>query len=118
MTRAPQAEIPTTDTSNAGFFRRYRWVLVGLVAAALVVFILAPAASSDPDGLDRVSEDEGFAEEGKEPRYEWLPDYTVPGIDDEYWSLVVAGLIGVGIVFAGTVGLGWILRQTGGRRAT
>jgi hypothetical protein len=34
---------------------KYRWVIVGLVAAAVVVLVLAPAASSNPDGLDRVS---------------------------------------------------------------
>ena len=43
------------------FFRRYRWAIAGLLITVLVVIFLAPLASSDPDGLDRVSEDKGFA---------------------------------------------------------
>ena len=40
-----------------------------MVIAIAVVVLLAPAASSDPDGLDRVSGDEGFAEKAEEPRF-------------------------------------------------
>ena len=36
-----------------------RWV-AGLAIAALVVVVLAPLASPDPDGLERVAEDTGF----------------------------------------------------------
>ena len=43
--------------------RRYWW-LAGLALAALVVVVLAPLASSDPDGLERVAIDAGFAEQG------------------------------------------------------
>ena len=45
--------------------RRYWWV-AGLVVAAAVVVILAPMASSDPDGLERVAIDGGFAAQGQE----------------------------------------------------
>ncbi|MEX2081600.1 MAG: PDGLE domain-containing protein [Dehalococcoidia bacterium] len=99
-------------------WRRYGWVAVGLVAACAIVFVLAPAASSDPDGLDRVSDDHGFAESAEESRYEWLPDYSVPGVGNEYTSLILAGLIGVGVVFALTLVAGWAARQAGSRRAS
>ena len=79
--------------------------------------VLAPAASSDPDGLDRVSEDEGFAEHGEDPAYEFLPDYTVPGIDDEYWSLIAAGITGVAMVFILAVLFGLFLRYSRRSRA-
>jgi hypothetical protein len=36
------------------------WWVVGLAIAALVVIVLAPLASADPDGLERVAEDQGF----------------------------------------------------------
>jgi hypothetical protein len=91
---------------------KYRWVIVGLVAAAVVVLVLAPAASSNPDGLDRVSEDEEFADAGEEPRYEWLPDYTIPGVDNEWATVVLAGLVGVAIVFVLPMAIGGVLRQT------
>lgn len=110
----------TTDTNqepqNAGeqrsWFRRYRWVIAGLIIAAAVVVFLAPAASSNPDGLDRVSEDKEFAEKGEDPGFEILPDYTIPGIDNEWATVVLAGLIGVGIVFVVPIAVGSVLRQT------
>lgn len=104
-----------TESSSPSFLRRWGWVIAGLVIAALVVVFLAPAASSDPDGLDRVSEDKGFVEKAKEPVYELLPDYTVPGIDNEWATVVLSGLIGVGIVFVATLAIGAALRAS--RRA-
>ncbi len=105
----------STEQHPRTFLERYRWALAGLLIAALVVIFLAPAASSDPDGLDRVSEDKGFVEKAKEPAYEWLPDYTIPGVDNEWASVVLAGLIGVGIVFGVTLALGAAVRAS--RRA-
>lgn len=105
------------SSSSRSFFQRWGWVLVGLLIAVLVVVFLAPAASSDPDGLDRVSEDKEFVEKAKEPRYEWLPDYTVPGIENEWATVVIAGLIGVGIVFVVTLGLGAAVRTARRRQA-
>jgi len=99
-----------TAPSERSFLRRWGWAIAGLVIAALVVIFLAPAASSDPDGLDRVAEDKGFVEKAKDPPYEWLTDYSIPGIDNDWASVVLAGLIGVGIVFAVTVGLGAAVR--------
>ena len=99
-----------TAPSDRPFLRRWGWAIIGLIIAALVVIFLAPAASSDPDGLDRVSEDKGFVEKAKDPPYEWLTDYSIPGIDNETVSVVLAGLIGVGLVFAVTVGLGAAVR--------
>jgi hypothetical protein len=85
--------------------KRSWWWAVGLAIALLFVFVLAPLASDNPDGLEKVAEDKGFAESAKEPRYEWLPDYTIPGVESEYWSTVLSGAIGVGIVFILVVGL-------------
>lgn len=97
--------------SEPSFFRRYRWAIAGLAIAALVVIILAPLASSDPDGLDRVSGDKGFAEEGKDHPYSFLSDYSIPGIDDERATVIIAGLIGVAIVFVLTTAFGAYVRQ-------
>ncbi|MCO5200974.1 MAG: PDGLE domain-containing protein [Chloroflexi bacterium] len=97
--------------SEPSFFRRYRWAIAGLLITVLVVIILAPLASSDPDGLDRVSEDKGFAEQGKDHPYSFLPDYSVPGIDDDRATVIVSGLIGVAIVFVLTMAFGAYVRQ-------
>jgi len=102
-----------TDTKpSQSFLQRWWWVIAGLIIACAVVLVLAPAASSDPDGLDRVSGDEEFSHKAEEPRYEWLPDYTIPGVDNEWASVVLAGVVGVGIVFVVTLGFGAYVRQT------
>ncbi len=92
--------------------RRYWWI-VGLLAAAAVVVILAPFASSDPDGLERVAIDSGFAEQGTEASYEILPGYSVPFLGDSTASLIIAGLVGVALLF----GAMWLLGRFLARRA-
>ena len=92
--------------------RRYWWVM-GLLAAAAVVIVLAPFASSDPDGLERVAIDTGFAEQGTEASFQILPDYSVPFLGDSAASLIVAGLVGVALLFAGM----WLLGRVLARRA-
>lgn len=91
--------------------RRYWWV-AGLIVAAAVVVVLAPLASDDPDGLERVAIDAGFAEQGTDAGFELLPDYSVPFLGDSAASLIVAGLIGVALLFGGV----WLLGRMLARR--
>ena len=86
------------------------WWLVGLAIAALVVIVFAPLASGDPDGLERVAEDQGFLGAALDAVYSIIPDYTIPGIDGNM-STILAGLIGVAIVFAVMVGFGRLLAR-------
>jgi hypothetical protein len=88
---------------------RYWW-LAGLGIAALVVIVLAPLASPDLDGLERVAEDQGFLEAARDALYSILPDYAVPGVEGNV-STVLAGLIGVVIVFALMIVLGRVLAR-------
>jgi drug/metabolite transporter (DMT)-like permease len=92
--------------------RRYWW-LAGLALIAVAVIVLAPMASSDPDGLERVALEAGFAEQGQEAAFELLPGYSVPLLDDPGVSLVVAGLLGAALLFAVT----WLLGRALSRRA-
>ena len=91
--------------------RRYWWA-VGLGLVALIVVVLAPLASPDPDGLESVGEDLGFLETARDAVYSIIPDYAVPGIDDPVISTIVAGLIGVAIV----AGLMYLLGRSLARR--
>jgi len=75
------------------------WWLAGLVLAALVVVVFAPLASGDPDGLNRVAENLGFAQHEHPAPYEILPGYEVPFLTGNA-SRIVAGLLGVLVVFA------------------
>lgn len=86
------------------------WWLAGLLIAALVVIIFAPLASSDPDGLERVAEDKGFLAAAQDALYAILPDYTIPGLDGNL-STILAGLVGVAIVFAVMLLLGRVLAR-------
>jgi cobalt/nickel transport system permease protein len=76
-----------------------RWVAAGLVIALLIAFA-SPLASPEPDGLERVAEDQGFIEQAQDPTYTVLPDYTVPFIQNEALTTIAAGVIGVLIVAA------------------
>ena len=90
---------------------RRRWWIVGLAIAALIVVVLAPLASPDPDGLESVAGQEGFLDSARDSVVRLLPDYAIPGIDDPALSTIVAGLVGVAIVFVLMVALGRLLRR-------
>lgn len=88
------------------------FVAVGLaVALALVVFV-APIAGSDPDGLERVAEDTGFAAEAGDNAYSGpLADYGVAGLDNETLGTIIAGIVGTGLTFAAGMILVGITRR-------
>jgi hypothetical protein len=90
--------------------RRFWWA-VGLGIAVLVVIVFAPLASSDPDGLEWVAGEHGFLATAQDALYSIIPDYAFPGVDDPAISTILAGVVGVIIVFLVMVGLGWLLRR-------
>ena len=72
------------------------WIIAGL-AISLVVVLLSPFASADPDGLNRVAEDLGFinaATSGTGP----LTGYVVPFLANASISKIAAGALGVLVV--------------------
>lgn len=69
------------------------WVVAGLIVA-LIVVLLAPLASANPDGLERVAIDMGFIERGADAPYQILPDYTIPLLGETAFSTILAGVIG------------------------
>lgn len=87
-------------------------VVVGM-GIALGVAFLSPLASSSPDGLERVAEDEEFIDEAKDAPYEVIPDYAFPGVENEDVATVLAGIAGVVIVAALTFGVAFVLRRSG-----
>jgi cobalt/nickel transport system permease protein len=86
------------------------WVVVGLVIA-LVVAVLSPIASADPDGLERVAIDMGFEEIAAAPPYELLPDYVIPFLGETPLSTILAGVIGALVVALVAFAVGRLLRQ-------
>lgn len=90
---------------------RSRLILVGVAIALVVAGFASFLASPDPDGLERVAEDQGFIERAEDAPYNVLPDYTVPGLGEGPASTVVAGAIGVLLVTGVTMGAGAMLRR-------
>lgn len=73
------------------------WVAGLLIAMALAV--LAPLASSNPDGLEWVAEQGGFLDYARDPVYNLIPDYLLPGVSNEGAATILAGVIGALLVF-------------------
>ncbi len=87
------------------------WIAVGLIIA-LVIVGFSPLADPNPDGLERVAEDQGFIDTAQGPSYEILPDYTVPFIEDSALTTIAAGVIGVLIVAGVGYGVGRLNRRS------
>jgi cobalt/nickel transport system permease protein len=66
---------------------------------AIALAIASPLASAYPDGLEWVAEQKGFLEIAQGPAYEIIPDYVFPGVPNEAMATILAGIIGVLIVF-------------------
>jgi hypothetical protein len=94
--------------------RSKKWWIVGLIIA-LGLTLISPLASGWPDGLERVAGDHGFIDLEAESFYEILPDYVVPGVSSESLATILAGIVGVLVVFGVALGAGYALRgrQTG-----
>jgi hypothetical protein len=83
--------------------RRLWWFLgIGVLVALVVAGVLSGFASDDPDGLVRVSIDQGFdaAAADHAPADSPLADYAVDGVEDGRLSTGLAGIIGVTITLA------------------
>ncbi|MGB9859883.1 MAG: PDGLE domain-containing protein [Moorellaceae bacterium] len=92
-------------------------IAVLLFIALLVAVLLAPMASSSPDGLERVAEDHGFLHlaEGKGLITGLMPDYLFPGIENEAVATALAGFAGTLVTFGVVVGLGKLFILAKGR---
>jgi hypothetical protein len=80
--------------------KRWYAVIAAGLGLAFLVALASPLASSHPDGLEKVADEKGFLEEGKDPSYEIIPDYTFPGVEDENLATILSGIVGVIIVAA------------------
>jgi hypothetical protein len=92
-------------------------VVVGLLVALLLAGGVSYYASSDPDGLNKVASDEGFAEGEKAHGLEDSPlaGYETTGVDNGRLSGGLAGVVGVGVTFLLAGGLVYAVRRGRGR---
>ncbi len=89
--------------------RNRAFVIAGLGVALLIAIFVSPFASSDPDGLDRVSQDLEFEDRAIEdapakklPFYNVFEEYALRGVPEGV-ATPLAGLIGT----LATFGLAW-----------
>ncbi len=90
------------------------WIF-GLAAALIIGGIISLFASPEPDGLERVAINLFGGEEQMEEKTtqifnSLMPDYVIPGIENETLAASLAGVIGVLIIFAIVIVIGKILK--------
>jgi hypothetical protein len=93
-------------------------VIIAGLAIAVVVALFSPLASSHPDGLERVAEDEQFAHKAKDNPYEIIPDYSLPGVKNEDVATILSGIIGVAVVAAVGFGLAFGMKILSKKHST
>ena len=98
--------------------RRWFVVVAAGLGLAVLVALASPLASSHPDGLEKVADEKVFLEEGKDPSYEIIPDYTFPGVDNENLATILSGIVGVVIVAAIGFAVMFGIKAARGNRGT
>ncbi len=95
--------------------RKGTWMIIGigiaisLLAAGIVSFY----ASSSPDGLEKVAEQQGFLEQAQDSANATLPtaDYAIAGVENERLSVGLSGVLGVAVMIAVGFGLFWLIAK-------
>ena len=91
-----------------------RWVVVvGVAVALLLAGVVSFYASGDPDGLTKVSEDQGFAQSEKDHAADDGPlaGYETKGIADGRVSGGLAGVVGSLVVLSLAGGGALVIRR-------
>jgi len=84
------------------------WVVAGM-AITVLVLLLSPLASADPDGLNRVAADLGFINTAQ-TRIGPLAGYSVPFFESAPASKIAAGALGLAVVGVVVILLGQGMR--------
>jgi hypothetical protein len=87
-----------------------KWWVIGL-SVALLLAIISPIASASPDGLERVAEDHEFSGKAAASSFSVIPDYALPGIENEAVATILAGILGTLILFGMGFGIASLLKK-------
>ncbi len=90
-------------------------VVAGIVLALLIAGVASFYASSNPDGLEYVAEQVGFAETAEDSAAKDSPfaDYGTRGVENERLSGGLAGVVGALVVLLLAGGLTLAVRRRG-----
>jgi ABC-type Fe3+-siderophore transport system permease subunit len=94
-----------------------KWWLMALVFC-LVLATISPLASSSPDGLEKIAKDKGFINTAAEAPFEVAAGYIFPGIENEALATILAGWLGILVLFTIVYGLAWLIKSKKGRTTT
>jgi len=118
----PDLVFGAADLPPSALVERGRWTARGslwaaVITVAVVAAVISQFASSSPDGLARVADNQGIEASSDAPTTTGsiFADYATRGIDNEQLSLAVAGLAGA--MLAGAVGTGLLLSSRAGRES-
>ena len=86
----------------------------GVLATLLVAGVVSQFAVDAPDGLERVAEDQGFADQGEDHALSSsiFADYATTGVGNESVSLALAGIAGSALTLAVGAGLVMAVRRS------
>ena len=89
----------TTDMSHPARRGIAVVLIVGMILSVVLAAGVSLFASTSPDGLERVAQEQGFADSAQDSATAESPfaDYGVSGVNAENWSGALAGLAGVAI---------------------
>lgn len=87
-------------------------IIFSIILAALLVIFLIPFASRHPDGLEKIAQDKGFLEKEKSLLPAVISGYSLPGINNEKLSVVIAGILGIVIAFSAAYLLSILMRKS------
>lgn len=106
--------------SNASRTRNQAFVVIGLGTALLIAVFLSPFASQNPDGLDRVAQDQKFEHRAVEdaparklPFHRLFDEYALKGVPESI-ATPMAGLIGTLVTFGLAWGVGKLVVKNSG----
>jgi hypothetical protein len=87
-----------------------KWWLIAF-AFCLLLATISPLASSSPDGLEKVAEDQGFVGTAQASPFEVVADYVFPGIENQALATILAGWLGTILIFSIAYGLAWFIKS-------
>ena len=74
-----------------------KFLVVGFLLSVLLAGVVSYYASSSPDGLEKAAEDVGFIDDAADSAVAGSPlaDYSVSGVENDRFSVAIAGVLGV-----------------------
>lgn len=87
--------------------------VAGLLVAVVFATVVSQFAAPDPDGLERVAQEEGFIDSAGDHAFGSFvfADYATAGVGNETLSLALAGIVGVTVTLLVTGGIALAVRD-------